>query len=46
MAHPDGPGAGVMSLRCAYDAAMAGIPLDVYARQHPALAAALAGAFA
>jgi ribulose-bisphosphate carboxylase large chain len=46
MAHPDGPAAGVTSLRCAYEAAMAGIPLEVHARSHPALAKALAGSFA
>ncbi|WP_375457751.1 ribulose-bisphosphate carboxylase large subunit family protein [uncultured Enterovirga sp.] len=37
MAHPDGPGAGVRSLREAWDAAVAGIPLDVHARSHPEL---------
>ena len=41
MAHPDGPAAGVQSLRDAWDAAMAGIPADDYARGHPALARAL-----
>ena len=46
MAHPDGPGAGVASMRCAYEAAMAGVPLDVRAKDNPALAKALAGAFA
>jgi len=46
MAHPDGPAAGVTSLRCAYEAAMAGIPLEVHARSHPALAKAIAGSFA
>lgn len=46
MAHPDGPAAGVTSLRSAYEAAMAGIPLEVHARSHPALAKALAGSFA
>ena len=42
MAHPDGPGAGVRSLRGAWEAAMAGIPLEEHARQHPDLRRALA----
>ena len=46
MAHPDGPAGGVASMRCAYEAAMAGVPLDVRAKDNPALAKALAGAFA
>ena len=41
MAHPDGPAAGVSSLREAWEAAMAGIPLADYARERPALAKAL-----
>ena len=41
MAHPDGPAAGVTALRQAYEAALAGIPLDQFARDHPALARAL-----
>ncbi|MGR3519956.1 MAG: ribulose-bisphosphate carboxylase large subunit family protein [Roseovarius sp.] len=41
MAHPDGPPSGVQSLRDAWDAAIAGIPADTYAKDHPALAAAL-----
>ena len=41
MAHPDGPAAGVAGLREAWEAAMAGIPLAEYAREHPALAKAL-----
>ncbi len=41
MAHPQGPAAGVASLREAWDAAVAGIPASDYARTHPALAAAL-----
>src|SRR3954453_1785015 len=41
MAHLNGVAAGVMSLREAWDAAMAGIPLADYARDHPALAKAL-----
>jgi ribulose-bisphosphate carboxylase large chain len=42
MAHRDGPAAGVRSLRDAWDAAMAGIPLDAAAKESPALAAAIA----
>ena len=42
LGHPDGPAAGVASLRAAWDAAVAGIPVAQHARQHPALAAALA----
>ena len=44
MAHPDGPQAGVQALREAWVAAMAGIPADTHAMQHPALARALAQA--
>jgi ribulose-bisphosphate carboxylase large chain len=41
MAHPHGPVGGLAALRESWEAAMADIPLDVYARSHPALAAAL-----
>jgi ribulose-bisphosphate carboxylase large chain len=41
MAHPDGPAAGVAALREAWDAAMAGIALADYARDHPDLRRAL-----
>lgn len=41
MAHPDGPAAGLSSLREAWDAAIAGIEAGEYARTHPALAKAL-----
>ena len=41
MAHPDGPAAGVASLREAWDAAMSGTALSDYAQDHPALAAAM-----
>ncbi|MCK0196116.1 ribulose-bisphosphate carboxylase large subunit family protein [Ancylobacter sp. 6x-1] len=41
MAHPDGPAAGVASLREAWDAAMTDVPLADYARDHTALARAL-----
>lgn len=41
MAHPDGPAAGVASLKEAWEAAMARVPLADYARDHSALARAL-----
>ena len=41
MAHPDGPAAGVLSLRQAWEGAMAGIPAQDHARDNPALARAL-----
>ena len=41
MAHPDGPAAGVASLKQAWEAAMARVPLADYARDHTALARAL-----
>lgn len=41
VAHPDGVSAGVTALRDAYDAAAQGIAPEVYAQDHPALAAAL-----
>ncbi|MEO3413057.1 ribulose-bisphosphate carboxylase large subunit family protein [Roseovarius sp. CAU 1744] len=41
MAHPGGPVAGVQALRAAWEAAMAGIPAQDYAKDHPALAQAL-----
>lgn len=44
MGHPDGPAAGVESLREAWIAAMAGIDLDEHAKAHPGLARALAQA--
>jgi ribulose-bisphosphate carboxylase large chain len=45
MGHPDGPAAGVASLREAWEAAIAGEDLVAYARTRPALAAAI-GAYA
>ncbi len=45
MAHPEGPAAGAASLREAWEAAMAGAPLEDYAKTRPALAAAI-GAYA
>jgi ribulose-bisphosphate carboxylase large chain len=44
VAHPGGPAAGVAALREAWEAAVAGIPLADYARDHPALAQALGAA--
>ena len=41
IAHPDGPAAGVRSLREAWEAAVAGVPLERYAEGRPALRAAL-----
>lgn len=41
MAHADGPAAGVQALRDAWDAAIAGIDSDEYAKTRPALASAL-----
>jgi ribulose-bisphosphate carboxylase large chain len=38
MAHPRGPGAGVAAIRQAWSAAVAGIPLESYARDHAELA--------
>jgi len=37
MAHPHGPAAGVMGIRQAWEAAVAGIALDEYARDHEEL---------
>lgn len=42
MAHPDGPAAGVASIRQAWAAVAAGRPLDAAAREHAELARALA----
>ncbi|MDP4022978.1 ribulose-bisphosphate carboxylase large subunit family protein [Methylobacterium sp. NEAU 140] len=44
VAHPGGPGAGVRALRQAWDAAVAGIPLDAHARDHRELEQALGAA--
>ncbi len=41
LGHPDGVAAGVQSLREAWEAAVAGVPLETYARERPALARAL-----
>ena len=42
MGHPGGPGAGVRAIRQAWDAAVAGIPLESYARDHQELAQSIA----
>lgn len=41
MAHPDGPAAGFTAIRQAWEAAVAGISLDAYARTHPELRRAI-----
>ena len=41
VAHPGGPGAGVRALRQAWEAAVAGIPLDRHAKTHRELEQAL-----
>ena len=41
MAHPGGIAAGVAALRQAWEAAMAGVPLETFARSHPELQQAL-----
>ena len=42
MAHPDGPAAGVASIRQAAEAARLGVSLPAHAVEHPELARALA----
>ena len=41
MAHPGGPAAGVRAIHQAWQAAVTGTPLEIHARQHPELAAAI-----
>lgn len=41
VSHPDGPAAGVRAVQQAWEAAVADIPLDLYARNHPELAASI-----
>ncbi len=41
MAHPGGPAVGCRALRQAWEAAVAGVPLDEHARTHPELRQAL-----
>jgi ribulose-bisphosphate carboxylase large chain len=43
MGHPNGVAAGVRSLREAWEAAVAGVSLQDYARSHPDLKASLEG---
>ena len=42
VSHPFGPAAGVRAVRQAWEAAVAGIPLETHAREHPELAQSLA----
>ena len=42
VSHPGGPAAGVKAVRQAWEATVAGIPLEVYGREHPELAQSLA----
>ncbi|RUX51883.1 ribulose 1,5-bisphosphate carboxylase [Mesorhizobium sp. M4A.F.Ca.ET.050.02.1.1] len=42
VSHPGGPAAGVKAVRAAWDAAIAGVDLQDYAKSHPELAQALA----
>lgn len=41
LAHPDGPTAGLESMKLAWEAAVQGIPLHDYAKRHPVLARAI-----
>ncbi|MDQ0320763.1 ribulose-bisphosphate carboxylase large chain [Pararhizobium capsulatum DSM 1112] len=41
VSHPDGPAAGVRAVQQAWEAAVADIPLEDYARDHPELAASI-----
>nr|WP_202886999.1 ribulose-bisphosphate carboxylase large subunit family protein [Cohnella zeiphila] len=41
LAHPDGPAAGVESMKLGWEAALSGEPLAVYAERHPALRRAI-----
>ncbi|MBG1232424.1 3-oxo-isoapionate-4-phosphate decarboxylase OiaX [Aestuariivirga litoralis] len=42
VSHPGGPGAGVKAVRQAWEAAVAGVPLEIYAKDHPELAQSIA----
>jgi len=42
VSHPGGPAAGVRAVQQAWQAAVADIPLDTYAKDHPELAASIA----
>ena len=41
VSHPGGPGAGVRAVRQAWEAAVCGVSLEAYAREHPELAQSL-----
>ena len=41
LAHPEGPGAGVLALREAWSSAISGVPLEEHAKSNPALLAAM-----
>jgi ribulose-bisphosphate carboxylase large chain len=41
LAHPDGPAAGFESMKLGWEAAVQGIPLEVYAEKHPYLKRAI-----
>lgn len=41
LAHPDGPAAGFESMKLGWEAAVQGMPLDIYAAQHPSLLKAI-----
>ena len=42
VSHPGGPAAGVRAVRQAWEAAVAGVPLEVYAKEHRELAQSIA----
>ncbi len=42
VSHPGGPAAGVRAVKQAWEAAVQGVPLETYAREHPELAQSLA----
>jgi ribulose-bisphosphate carboxylase large chain len=42
VSHPSGPAAGVRAVRQAWEAAVSGVPLETYAREHKELAQSLA----
>lgn len=42
VSHPGGPAAGVRAVRQSWEAAVAGIPLEVYAKDHPELLQSIA----
>ncbi|MFN4140835.1 3-oxo-isoapionate-4-phosphate decarboxylase OiaX [Aestuariivirga sp.] len=42
VSHPSGPAAGVRAVRQAWEAAVAGVPLETHAKDHPELAQSLA----